>query len=409
MIVKFYPSLVSGCIKIPTSKSYDHRDVILSLLTNTPYKIRVNTSDDIKMTYEGLKNILKEDGDTVKVVECKESGSTLRMLIPIALAVGGKFLFKGVGNLPNRSLDAYYKLFDSLENITYRKESSLNLPLYLEGKLKSGTYNIDGNSSSQFISGLLLALSFLDEPSEVIINGQIVSKNYINITIDSINAFNKNLTFEENIIKIPAGKLQKLRDIKEGDFSQVAFYIALSIINSSLISIHGVNENSLQGDKRITDIAKSIGTKIYFFGKELISNPCDKKPFSIDITNCPDLSVPLMILSCFLHGTSVFYHVERLYDKESNRLQSVLYILDAIGVKYHYEKNTLKIEGRSEIMGGVTLSSCNDHRVAMSLAVLSSGVKKPITVTGFECIKKSYPDFLEDIKGLGLKYRIIKK
>ncbi|RRD40461.1 3-phosphoshikimate 1-carboxyvinyltransferase [Leptotrichia sp. OH3620_COT-345] len=423
MKVKIKPGIISGQIEIPPSKSYSHRAVIAASLAENRGKSEITNlkfSVDIKTTVEIMEkwgaDIIKGEsslmikGNNGKVIpkdrytQCNESGSTVRFLIPVGLTSENELIFDGKGKLVSRPLNSYYKIFEK-QGIFYETEKG-GLPLKVKGKLRSGVYEIDGNISSQFITGLLYALPLLEGNSEIKINKILESKGYVDLTLEILKLSGieiKNNGYKSFEIK---GKqtYKTFNYIVEGDYSQGAFWIVAGIIASKQdneIKCLHLNKNSLQGDKEIIEIVQRMGANLEIYDDCVIVKPSKTKGTVIDISQCPDIGPILTVLAALSKGKTEIINAERLRIKESDRITSIRTELNKIGAEIEETENSLIIQGVDKFKGGAVLSAWNDHRIAMSLAVASIRCEEEIIIEEAESVKKSYPHFWEDFRKMG--------
>ena len=423
MKVKIKPSILSGEIVIQPSKSYSHRAIISAALAKGKKKSKINNlkfSVDIETTVKIMENwgakitkkessleIIGNDGKIVpknNYIQCNESGSTIRFLIPVALTSENELIFDGKGKLIDRPLDSYYKIFDKQE-IKY-ETSEGKLPLKVNGKLKAGNYEIDGNVSSQFITGLLYALPLLDGDSIIVINKNLESKGYVDLTLEILKLFGikiKNNDYKS--FEIKGNQEYKSFDYTvEGDYSQVAFWIVAGIISANKdneIKCLHLNKYSLQGDKAIIEIVQKMGAKLEIFDDYVIVKPSKTKGTIIDVSQCPDIAPILTVLGALSEGETKIINAERLRIKESDRIISIKTELNKLGAKIEEIGDSLVIQGVDIFEGGVEVSAWNDHRIAMSLAVASIRCKNKIVIDEAESVKKSYPHFWDDFEKMG--------
>lgn len=433
------PSRLEGQIRIPPSKSISHRAVICAGLAEGRSRIEnVVLSEDITATLDGMRTLgasavvealgngeqknktsekkeLEEgepcslwiEGNPARkickaLIDCRESGSTLRFLIPLAIGSGKEVSFRGQGKLGERPLDVYYRLFEE-QGIEYNTAGGF-LPLTVRGNLKPGTFKLQGNVSSQFISGLMFLLPLLDEDSSIIVTTELESRGYIDLTMDVLKKFGvqvENKGHQEFFIR---GK-QRYRNCNyriEGDYSQAAFWIVAGILGSGIKCLD-LNPDSLQGDKTVLSIAGKMGAVIQIKEEGLMVQAARTKGTVIDGGQCPDLVPVLAVLASLSEGTTRIVNAGRLRIKESDRLKAIAAELNKLGAKVQELEDGLKIDGVDSLQGG-TVDSWNDHRIAMALAVASIRCTKPVRITGFEAVKKSYPHFWRDFQKLGGKY-----
>ena len=431
MKIKIKPSILNGTIEIPPSKSYSHRAVIAAALAeggkkskidNLKFSLDITTTTDIMENWgakinreESSLEIIGNGGKVVtkdKYVQCNESGSTIRFLIPIGITNENELIFDGKGKLVDRPLDSYYRIFDEQE-IFYKNENG-KLPLEVKGKLKAGNYEIDGNISSQFITGLLYALPLLDGDSKLIINKNLESKGYIDLTMEILKLAGikiKNNDYKSFEIK-GNQKYKPFDYTVEGDYSQVAFWIVAGIISANRdneIKCLHVNKSSLQGDREIVEIVERMGAKLEIFDDYLIVKPSKTKGTVIDISQCPDIAPILTVLGALSEGETRIINGERLRIKESDRITSIKTELNKLGANVNEEGDSLIIQGVERFNGGVTVNAWNDHRIAMSLAIASSRCEKEIVLEEAESVRKSYPHFWDDFVKMGGEIEVIEK
>lgn len=421
---KVYPKKLKGEVKIPPSKSMAHRAVICAALSDGTCKVsNIDFSDDIIATVEAMKSLgaviekkddylevigikspqnkLNNSTNDERIIDCNESGSTLRFLVPIAALFEGVNKFVGRGNLGKRPLDTYYEIFDN-QGIKYSYKEGI-LDLKTEGKLKCGEFKVKGNISSQFITGLLFTLPLLDGDSKIIITTELESKGYIDLTLSAMRDFGIeiiNNNYEEFIIK--GNQNYKSMDYRvEGDYSQAAFFLCADAVLNKVV-VNDLNLNSLQGDKEVIDILERMGVNIKENGKGIIGT-VDKKLKStiIDGSQCPDIIPVVSLAASLCDGTTEVINAGRLRIKECDRLAAVTSELNKLGAKITEKEDGLIIEGVSKLKGGCTVWSHKDHRIAMTLAIASTICEEPIIIKDYECVTKSYPEFWNDFISLG--------
>ncbi len=412
-----------GEVLVPPSKSISHRAVICaSLAQGNSVLQNVAFSDDISATVLGMRafganirylgNYMDDKANDISVegikpenipenlvIDCKESGSTLRFLIPVALLFGSHVTFTGSGRLFKRPLDVYYDIFER-QGIHYQLGED-GLSLTVLGKLKADIFEIPGNVSSQFISGLLFALPCLEGDSEIIIKSPLESRSYIDLTLEVLSKFGikiKNQNYERFLIS--GSQSYKPADyIVEGDFSQAAFWLAAGVLGGDVTCLN-LNINSKQPDKYIIDIIKKIGAKPIIGSSFIRAKACRTVGSVIDASQCPDLVPIVAVLGALSSGTTQITNAERLRLKESDRLKAMSSELGQLGAKIRELPDGLIIEGRDMLEGGVVYS-WNDHRIAMALAIYSVRCKMPVIIKGSDAVNKSYPGFWKDFVKLG--------
>lgn len=413
--VMINPSNLSGKVEVPTSKSACHRAVICAGLSNGTSNIsNVVFSEDVEATCDVMKNLgvrIKKEKNSLQIrgleklepinsnMDCSESGSTLRFLIPVGATTGEKLTFKGKGKLIERPLRCYYNIFDE-QKLKYDNANG-KLPLTIEGKLKPDEYKVRGDISSQFISGLMFALPLLDGDSKIIITTELESKPYVDLTMDMLKKYGidiENREYKEFIIR--GNQSYKSSDCEvEGDFSQAAFWLAAGLLGNDIVC-EGLDINSLQGDKAILNIIKSMNGKISIEGNKIKAVPSKTKGTIIDASQCPDLVPILTSLAALSEGTTEIVNAARLRIKESDRLSAISTELNRLGADIQEKEDGLIIRGKESLKGG-EVQSWNDHRIAMALAVASIKCSEPVIIKDASCVKKSYPDFWKHFRALG--------
>lgn len=414
--IKIEPgSFLSGAVKVPSSKSIGHRALICASLANGTSHIKnMDFSKDMEATCNVLENlgvdiIVSENEITVNgtgkisysgnELFCGESGSTLRFLIPIALLQSSSLIFNGSGKLVERPLNPYYEIFRE-KGIKFANKNGI-LPLSLEGTLTPGLYKMPGGVSSQFISGLLFALPLLRENSSIEIEGNMESKPYIDLTLDVLSSFGISIVNNDYKSFFIEGnqKYDPMEYCVEGDYSQAAFFISAGLLNGSL-QCDNLNFNSLQGDKAVVDIVKSMGGDISIASDKLTVKKSNLKAVDIDASQIPDLVPVLTVLAALSQGETLIYNASRLRIKECDRLHAITAELNKIGANIIEKEDSLVIKGVEVLNGGV-VDSWNDHRIAMSMAIASLRSKSPIIINNYRAVEKSYPNFFKDFVSVG--------
>lgn len=397
MKVKILPSKTSGEVSAPPSKSFAHRYLIGSVLSRGKCVIKnIADSDDISATLsciEQLGGSVTKDGNIVTVIptnekqienavfDCKESGSTLRFFIPVVLATGAKnCTFSGSERLLARGIKEYEKLFENSDVKIKSDEKSIEV----NGTLSAGNYEISGEVSSQYTTGMLFALSVLDGKSTLKITGNAESRAYVDMTIKVLKDFGADITeTEKNFFEINGkGRLSPGEFTVEGDWSNAAFLIALSRL-AGTISVSGLNENSVQGDKICIEAFETL----------------DGENAEIDLKDCPDLAPILFTYAAYKNGGK-FINTRRLRVKESDRANVMAEELKKFGANVKVYENSVEIEKTQLKPPIVPLCGHNDHRIVMALSVLA--VVFGAEIDGAEAVNKSYPYFFRVIKKAGV-------
>lgn len=397
MKVKILPSKTSGEVSAPPSKSFAHRYLIGSVLSRGKCVIKnIADSDDISATLsciEQLGGSVTKDGNTVTVIptaksqienavfDCKESGSTLRFFIPVVLSTGAKnCTFSGSERLLARGIKEYEKLFENSDVKIKSDEKSIEI----SGTLSVGNYEISGEVSSQYTTGMLFALSSTPGKSTLKITGNAESRAYVDMTIKVLKDFGADIAEpEKNFFEINGkGRLSPGEFTVEGDWSNAAFLIALSRF-AGRISVSGLNENSVQGDRFCTAAFDAL----------------DGENAEIDLKDCPDLAPILFSYAAYINGGK-FINTRRLRVKESDRANVMAEELKKFGANVKVYENSVEIKKTQLKPPIVSLCGHNDHRIVMALSVLA--VVFGAEIDGAEAVNKSYPDFFRDIKKAGV-------
>jgi len=417
--MKLFTSKLNGEIKAPPSKSLSHRAIICAALSKGRSVIsNLIYSDDINATIDSLKLIgarFDKNGDSLIVhgikkfkhivdeVNCKESGSTLRFIIPIFSLTDEEVIFTGSKTLMNRPQTIYSKIFKDDDNQFEINENKI----VVNGSLKPRKYIVKGDVSSQFFSGLMFALPLLDGDSSIYIEGELESKSYVNLTIDILEKFGITISPFENGYHIPGNQEYKPTDYTvEGDYSQASFHLVGGVL-SGLVRVTGLEHNTFQGDKAIIEDIKHMKGKVIFMENGYITELSKTKGTTIDIADCPDLGPIISLIACLSEGTTHIKKISRLRIKESDRVQSTVSTLKMLGADIISSESEITINGVQSLVGGVILDSHNDHRIAMMISIAALVCDKEITLTNADAVNKSYPGFFDDYKALGGKYKLL--
>ena len=409
MDLQIIPKKLSGTVTPPPSKSQAHRLLIAAALSSGISVIHgLADSQDIRATRRclsalgaGMEDLpdgaLRVHGlghgivmaPPYALLDCGESGSTLRFLIPVALLVQGGASFTGRGRLMERPLKPYEDLFRE-KGVAWKLEDHI---LTVNGgrgydalALDSGAYRLPGNVSSQFFTGLLFTLPLLNGDSTLMSTTPLESRDYLEMTRQALAAAGVTTRWaDENTLYVPGGQVyQPFTATVEADWSQAGFWYAADFLDSQ-VEIRGLDPDSAQGDKVVSELYWKL------------ARPGDAE---IDVSGCPDLLPPLAVMAAVRSGTTRFTNAARLRMKESDRLSTITAALTALGAEVHEEPDRLIIVGKPSLPGG-TVDSANDHRIAMMAAIAATGCTGPVTIRGAECVQKSYPDFWEVYRSLG--------
>ncbi len=412
MNVTVYPGRLSGNVDIPSSKSFSHRCLIAAALSDGVSVVsNVTGSVDIAATVSALTAMGAEisvNGSeyTVRgiaspketaVIDCCESGSTLRFLIPVASALGISAEFRGRGKLPERPITPYIREM-SKKGISFDYRNTM--PFSVSGRLCHGEYLLEGDISSQFITGLLFALPLCSGDSVIKLTSRLESKPYADMTVSVLRDFGisvREAVIDGQLCYLIRGNqhYQAKNCAVEGDFSQAAFFFTANALGSS-VDVKNLNKNSVQGDKKILEILDEIGYN---------NNSGVLNGFTADASDIPDLVPILTVLASFTSGKSEIVGAKRLKIKESDRLTAIADVLNAIGGNVKAFDDRLEILPVQTLKGG-TVNGCNDHRIVMSAAIAALRAEGPVTILGAEAVNKSYPTFFDDFARLGGKIEV---
>ncbi|MBQ3626588.1 MAG: 3-phosphoshikimate 1-carboxyvinyltransferase [Synergistaceae bacterium] len=413
MNIRLSPKILKGVVNAPASKSEAHRILICAALCDEPTKIYnlnlSNLNDDIRATVNCLKALgaefeFADDFILVKPInkvninntpelDCNESGSTLRFMLPVACALYDKVKFTGRGRLPERPL--YDQL--SVMNAHGVKFSGYKLPFETQGKLHAGEFQIRGDVSSQYITGLLLAMPLLKDEAKITLTSSLKSADYVNITLKVLQDFNINIdNYACNNLKFKSPGIIRVG----GDWSSAAFYLAAGALDCD-VSITGLDLKSEQGDKRILDLLKQFGAEIIINEDNIKVNYDKLLASNIDIDATPDLLPILAVVAAYAEGESVFYNAARLRLKESDRIKSTCEMINSLGGQAQELEDKLIVKGSNfrNLRGGV-VNGFNDHRIVMSAAIAAVKCDNKVIISDFEAVNKSYPKFFEDYNNL---------
>ncbi len=389
--VKIKPSSLRGEITVPPSKSAAHRALICSFLSGGGIINGIISSEDMKATRNAVSALRNGYG----TIDCIESGSTLRFILPIAAALGRSVTFTGSGKLPERPIGEYIRLF-SQHGVKCDGE---RLPLKISGKLTSGKYETAGDISSQYITGFLLALPLLDGDSEIILTSPLQSKPYVDMTLKVMRDFGVEAKETENGYFIKGNQVYKKCDYTvEGDWSQAAFFLVGGAISGE-VTVSGLDPDSAQGDKRICALLKEFGADIRINKNGVMVKKSALKGIEADISDIPDTAPALAVLASYASGTTVIKGAERLRLKESDRIKSIVENLNKTGIKAEETNDGMIIKGGAP--RGAVLDGFNDHRIVMAFSVSALCADGETVISDALSINKSYPSFFEDYGLLG--------
>jgi len=392
-------------IRAPLSKSVCHRELIINFLLGARgdfLEESPDDNDDIRATKACLRALEDEDSETI-ILNCNESGSTLRFMIPAALACKSRsvktLVFKTKGRLIERPIK---ELADCLApfGVTITKNADAN-EISVTGNIDSGRYVIDGSVSSQYISGLLMALSCFDKESVVEVTGGIASVHYIELTTDALSKYGINVVREGDTFKIPAKTQTAVPDGNfevEGDWSNGAFLICLgSLIHGGSAKVTGLNMQSVQGDRAIMRFLMLAGISYLVEGdtvfvQDSLINPV-RPSIEMDCSDIPDIVPYMAVAGAFRAYKTVLKGIKRLRIKESDRAKAITEMLKAIGGNVTLEEDSITIEYIDKVADDIVLTSSGDHRMAMAAVLCAAATGKDIELDNIDCLDKSFPEF----------------
>lgn len=442
MDLRISPSPLSGTVNAPPSKSAGHRALIGAALAGGQSRLRsIGASEDIEATRRALTALgARIDGDAQEMqvegippvgarladnaqeaspapevlIDCGESGSTERFLLPIVCALGRRAVFSGRGQLPGRPIGPLARVMEEHGAQFSRTDS---LPLTLSGHLRPGEYVLPGNVSSQYITGLLFALPLLCGESEIRLSSPLESAGYVEMTLEALFACGIRVSRLNDGFHIPGSQRYQPGERRiEGDYSGAAFWLTAGALGKE-IRCHGLAPNSVQGDREIVRLLSKFGGSCRWEGDCLLSSPTPDVPegrprpqtpgsITIDASSIPDLVPILCVAAAGTKGITKIQNAARLRIKECDRLAAMAECLTRLGGQVEEHPDGLTIAGTGQLRGG-EVDGYGDHRIVMSMAVASILCREPVIIRGAEAVAKSYPGFFEDFKKLGGKYDVL--
>lgn len=398
------PGNMSGVVTIPPSKSMMQRACAAALLHNgTTVITNPGRSDDDKAALNVIQQLGAEVYETINntieivsrglrpktdVIHCEESGLSARLFIPIAALSHTDITVTGTGSLLHRPMKEYLEVLPKLGVSIL--ETNDGLPMSIRGPMQPGNIEIDGSASSQFLTGLLTVYAFTATKPVHISVSHLVSKPYIDLTLQILKLFGKEVVNEDYrkfIIDPQHKQVDEVNIHIEGDWSAGANFIVAQAMGAE-VYIKGLNENSGQADAVITEVVNG------------------NKPFEFDATHSPDLFPILAVYAGYCKGRSQIKGLHRLVHKESNRVESIKAMLGELGISFSISDDSLLIEGGKEFTG-CTIDAHNDHRIVMAAAIAALNAGGPVTIKGAEAVNKSYPAFFEDLLSLGVDCQFV--
>ena len=381
------PSVLSGEIRVPASKSLLHRGLFCAALAGDAALCALppddEISDDVGATFSCAEKLLRQTGADF---DCRESGTTLRLLVPILAALGIPANVTGSGRLPRRPLAEYAEAFGAHgAHLGFPGEPGTFLPLRISGRLTPGAYGIRGDVSSQYISGLLTALPLLAGDSRIVLGTPLESEPYVRMTLAVLAHFGIRINAAPDGWQIPGGQRYRAAApyVAEADWSQAAFWLLAAHIGNP-VAVSGLCRETAQGDSVFPS---------------LLGMP------EADVSDCPDLLPALAGAACFRAGDTVFTNAARLRLKESDRLESTRAMLAAFGVGSEITRDSMTVRGAGPdlVLRPCTVDGANDHRIVMTAAILSTRASGPVEIRGADAVRKSYPQFWRDFASLSIR------
>ncbi|WP_455136180.1 3-phosphoshikimate 1-carboxyvinyltransferase [Thermophilibacter sp.] len=432
MNVTVQPGALTGEVRAPSSKSEAHRLLICAALAPGTTDIDcTSTSDDIEATIGCLEALGARVARTRRgfrvtpvpgtsasdnrpepregaLLDCVESGSTLRFLLPVVAALGCGARLTGRGRLPQRPLSP---LYEQLRDHGAELSPQGVMPLTVGGRARAGRYELPGDVSSQYVSGLLMAAPLMGGPVEVLVREPIESRPYIDITVRALARFGVEVSesaaragdgtpARSFVASAPRGLTSPGTVGVGGDWSGAAFWLAAGALAGDGVAVSGLDLNSAQGDRQILAALALLGARVLRGPEGAACAPERLRAHDLSVASCPDLVPPLAAAAALAEGVTRIRGAERLRLKESDRLVTVSDAINALGGRATVVDDGLDIEGVAELAGG-TVDAAGDHRIAMMAAVLACRAASPVTIVGAECVSKSYPAFFEDYAALG--------
>ena len=432
MDIVVYPGKLRGTVKAPPSKSMAHRALICAALAEGESVIHgISASQDMEATLSCIQAMgaqAERDGEKVRitgiggrlagegaaapdaasspVLDCGESGSTFRFLLPVAAAAGIPAEFTGRGRLPERPVT---ELADELRShgITFLPDDRDTLPFSIQGRLQPGVYSLPGNVSSQYFSGLLFALPLLEEDSEIRIKGEMESSGYLDLTVDMLYQFGISIRRTENGFQVKGGQHYRASEVwVEGDYSNAAFWLVAGATGSE-IAVQGLDRYSRQGDSVILEILEEAGAVVTWSDDTVRVRGYGLESLLIDCGEIPDIVPILAVAACTSEDQSGFVNAGRLRLKESDRLSTTASMLAMLGADITLCGDKMDIYAPEGLEGEAVINGANDHRIVMSAAIAALRCENAVKITGAEAVNKSYPDFFEVFRSLGGRADVI--
>jgi len=413
MNVLITPGPISGTVAVPPSKSQTHRAIIAASLAKGKSVIHnAAVNDDIAATIAAMEKIgvkIINNGTQLIVngvsrvvvsddnfIDCNESGSTLRFILPILSLSREKVIYSGKPSLMKRPMSTFDEICRS-HGLNYQQNEK---SIMVSGTLTPGVYHVPGSVSSQFVSGLLFALPLLKGDSEIHIGEPLESKGYVDMTVDMLRRFGIAIEEKSGVYFVRGNQTYVPANLTiEGDHSQMAFFAAAGVFSGDVLC-KNITTASLQPDRRILDVIAAMNGTIETREDGILFRKSDLRGCIVDVSQCPDIGPIIAVLGAGAKGVTTIENAARLKYKESNRLQTTTDILRALGVDVEMTDTSLVIHGRPAFEGGL-IDPAPDHRIVMSAAIAATRAVKPVLIKRAEAVNKSYPNFFNDFKSVG--------
>lgn len=412
-------SVLSGRFRAIPSKSDAHRLLIAASLAANPTQVLLSSrSADIDSTIaclralnttvletpDGLNIFPQQSGKREPTLDCGESGTTLRLLIPVAAARYDTVYMTGRGRLPERPVEELLRCL----RVNGTASDNVHLPLTLSGRLHAGVFEIDGDVSSQYISGLLFALPLLYGDSEIRLLSPLESSGYVELTRATLAKFRIQTHTRPYGFFVPGGQTYRSPGSAavEGDWSNVAFFLAAGSLCAP-VSCTGLSVTTHQPDFAILELLQRFGANVEVQDDAILVSPGELRGIAVDVSEAPDLVPILAVLGACAKGQTQLMNAKRLRLKESDRLAATTQMLRAMGVRIEELEDALIITGDPGNLKAADIDCCNDHRIAMAAAIAASKAEGETTLHGAQCVQKSYPSFFEEFAALGGNVHVV--
>ncbi len=407
-----------GEITAPPSKAHTHRALFAGLLSEGVTKIENPLScADTEATANAVSALgasvergtnawaVQSKGRlraTEKDIDCGESGVTLRFTIPMASLTGHRITLVGRESLMRRPIEPLAEAMNQLGVKVVVGQGGVRVE---GGPPKGGKTSIHGDVSSQFISGLLFAAPVMEEGLHLQLDSPLESRSYVTLTIETMKRHGIKISADNelSLFEIPAGqRYRPASHLIPGDYSSAAFALSAAAITGSRLLVRGLPEESAEPDSEMLQILSQMGVETSFQGEGLVVEGGRLKASTVDIRDCPDLGPVTAVLGCYAEGETRITGARRLRYKESNRLDAVTSELRLLGAEIEETDDGLIASGPCSLKGGI-VDSHGDHRIAMALGVAAMGAKSQVVIKDAECVSKSYPNFFDDLRSLGVE------